>query len=118
MFKRVSIVALVAVLTAFGSVSKVNAQDGKALFQANCAACHNPLKDATGPALKGIDERVPSKEWLHKWVNNSAALIASGDKAANEVFNKCSLLVFMKNYFTHYCEIFLFFKIYHSIKFI
>lgn len=88
MFKRVSIVALVAVLTAFGSISKVNAQDGKALFQANCAACHNPLKDATGPALKGIDERVPSKEWLHKWVQNSAALIASGDKAANEVFNK------------------------------
>jgi len=27
--------------------------DGRALFMANCASCHNPLKDATGPALRG-----------------------------------------------------------------
>src|SRR5690606_20953938 len=54
----------------------------------NCASCHHPLKDATGPALKGADGRAPSKEWLHKWVRNSSALIASGDKYANELFNK------------------------------
>jgi hypothetical protein len=24
------------------------------LFQQNCASCHNPIKDATGPALAGI----------------------------------------------------------------
>lgn len=88
MFKRVSIVALLAVLMAFGGFTQANAQDGKALFQANCASCHNPLKDATGPALKGMDERVPSKEWLYKWVHNSAAVIASGDKYANEIYNK------------------------------
>lgn len=88
MFKHVSIVALLVVLTAFGGFTKANAQDGKALFQANCASCHNPLKDATGPALKGMDERVPSKEWLYKWVRNSAAVIASGDKYANEIYNK------------------------------
>ena len=62
--------------------------DGKALFQANCAACHNPVKDATGPALKGVSARVPSKEWLYKWIKNSAALVSSGDKYANEVYNK------------------------------
>jgi len=88
MFKRVSIVALLAVLMAFGGFTQANAQDGKALFQANCASCHNPLKDATGPALQGMDERVPSKEWLYKWVHNSAAVIASGDKYANELYNK------------------------------
>lgn len=88
MFKRVSIVVLLAVLTAFGGVTKSHAQDGKALFQANCASCHNPLKDATGPALKGMDERVPSKEWLYKWVRNSAGVIASGDKYANELYVK------------------------------
>lgn len=88
MFKRVSIVALLAVLMAFGGFTQANAQDGKALFQANCASCHNPLKDATGPALKGMDERVPSKEWLYKWVHNSAAVIASGDKYANEIYTK------------------------------
>lgn len=64
------------------------APDGKALFQANCASCHNPLKDATGPALKGLDTRVPSKEWVYKWVHNSASLIASGDKYANDIFAK------------------------------
>ena len=88
MFKRVSIVALLAVLMAFGGFTQASAQDGKALFQANCASCHNPVKDATGPALKGIDERVPSKEWLYKWVHNSAAVIASGDKYANEIYTK------------------------------
>ncbi|NDC41194.1 MAG: cytochrome C, partial [Chitinophagia bacterium] len=64
------------------------APDGKALFSSNCASCHNPLKDATGPALKNIDKTFPSKEWGYKWIHNSAALIASGDKTANEIFNK------------------------------
>jgi hypothetical protein len=31
---------------------------------------------------------VPSKEWIYKWVHNSQALIASGDKDAVEIFNK------------------------------
>lgn len=62
--------------------------DGKALFQSNCASCHHPLKDATGPALKGVSARVPSKEWLHDWIHNSAAVIASGDKYGNEVYKK------------------------------
>ncbi len=83
---RASIILIIALF--FSHFSSFAAPDGKALFQSNCASCHNPLKDATGPALKGVDSRVPSKEWLHKWVKNSAALIASGDKYANEVFNK------------------------------
>ena len=64
------------------------APDGKALFQSNCASCHNPLKDATGPALKGVDARVPSMEWLHDWVHNPMGMVASGDKYANEIYNK------------------------------
>ncbi|RQO30176.1 cytochrome C [Taibaiella sp. KBW10] len=88
MFKRVSIIALFAVLMVFSGFTQANAQDGKALFQANCASCHNPVKDATGPALQGITGRAPSTEWIHKWVRNSAALIASGDKHANEIYNK------------------------------
>ena len=28
--------------------------EGKNLFMTNCAACHNMIKDATGPALMGI----------------------------------------------------------------
>jgi cytochrome c2 len=33
---------------------------GKAIFMGKCASCHNPLKDGTGPALKGLEDR-------HKW---------------------------------------------------
>lgn len=89
MFRRIArgIVTTVIALFVFSSLSFA-APDGKALFQSNCASCHNPLKDATGPALKGVDKRVPSMEWLHNWVHNSSAVIASGDKYANDLFNK------------------------------
>jgi len=64
------------------------APDGKALFMSNCASCHNPIKESTGPALKNIDKTFPNKEWGYKWVRNSAALIASGDKTAVDIYNK------------------------------
>jgi mono/diheme cytochrome c family protein len=82
-----SIFALIIALCSF-NIHANAAPDGKALFMSNCASCHNPLKDATGPALKGADSRVPSKEWLYKWVHNSASVIASGDKYANDLYNK------------------------------
>ncbi|MFM1829035.1 MAG: hypothetical protein RL624_1276 [Bacteroidota bacterium] len=79
-------IALVAIVL-FSNFSS-SAQDGKAIFQANCASCHNPIKDATGPALQGVDKRVPSKEWLYNWIHNSAKVISSGDKYANDLYNK------------------------------
>ncbi|MBK7692718.1 MAG: c-type cytochrome [Bacteroidetes bacterium] len=79
---------LLLVFLVFQTINATAAPDGKALFQANCASCHNPYKDATGPALNGMDSRVPSKEWLYKWVKNSATVIASGDKYANDLYNK------------------------------
>jgi cytochrome c551/c552 len=42
------------------------AADGEALFKANCAACHKPDKDFTGPALKGWKDRVPPGDWIYK----------------------------------------------------
>lgn len=80
--------ALIVVFILLNSFQTFAAPDGKALFQANCASCHNPLKDATGPALKGVTGRVPNKEWIYKWIKNSAAVIASGDKYANDLYNK------------------------------
>ncbi len=71
-----------------GAAFAQGAADGKAIFQANCASCHNPLKDATGPALKGVDGRVPSREWLYEWIHNPAAKIASGDAYANKIYNE------------------------------
>ncbi len=54
----------------------------------NCASCHNPLKDATGPALKGIRAGLPGGDWIYNWVHNSASLIAAGDPEAVKIFTK------------------------------
>ncbi len=63
-------------------------EKGKTLFTNNCAQCHSVTADkVVGPGLKGINQRAPSKDWLHKWIRNSSAVIASGDAYANQVFN-------------------------------
>ena len=51
------------------------AADGEALFKANCASCHKPLEDYTGPALQGARKRAPNPEWSYKWVNNVNAML-------------------------------------------
>ena len=81
------IFTLIIVLV-LGNLTAFAAPDGKALFMSNCASCHNPLKDATGPALQNIDKSFPTKDWGYNWVHNSAAVIASGDKTANDIYNK------------------------------
>src|ERR1700754_1355330 len=63
------------------------AQDGKALFQSNCASCHSPVKVITGPALKGIRERVPDNNLLHAWIKNNQKVLASGNPYLTKLFN-------------------------------
>ncbi|QES90457.1 c-type cytochrome [Rhizosphaericola mali] len=70
------------------SSSSLFAQDGKALFQANCASCHALDKVLTGPALRGVEDRWPSRADIHSWVLNSAAVLKSGNKYANNLFNQ------------------------------
>ncbi len=48
----------------------VSAADGEALFKANCANCHKPDVDYTGPALKGLSSRAPSADWVYQWIAN------------------------------------------------
>lgn len=60
---------------------------GKSIFNNNCASCHHPAKDATGPALAFTPQR-RDKKWLKKFIYNSAALIASGDLLANCIYNE------------------------------
>ena len=65
-----------------------DAEKGKTLFTNNCAQCHAVTGEkVVGPGLKGIEERAPSRDWLHKWIRNSSAVIATGDAYANQVFN-------------------------------
>ena len=63
------------------------AQDGHALFQANCASCHKVNEKLVGPALAGVESRWPSKELLHDWVHNSTKVIQSGNEYAVSLFN-------------------------------
>ena len=64
-----------------------NAVKGKELFNANCAACHKLDNKSTGPALRNVASKY-DKEWIYKWVHNSADLIKSGDALAVKVFEE------------------------------
>src|SRR4051812_1178416 len=66
----------------------VFAQDGHALFTANCASCHAVNKKLTGPALAGVEDRWPSRAKIHDWVHNSTKVIKSGDPYAVSLFNE------------------------------
>lgn len=65
-----------------------DAAKGKALFQTNCASCHNPVKVVLGPALKGVEERVPDKKLLHDWIRNNKAVLASGNPYFTALYNQ------------------------------
>jgi cytochrome c551/c552 len=69
-------------------VNYLFAQDGKALFQINCAQCHNPIKVITGPALKGVSERVTDKKLLHAWIHNNQQVLLSGNIYFNNLYNQ------------------------------
>ncbi|MGQ0827411.1 MAG: cytochrome c3 family protein [Bacteroidota bacterium] len=65
------------------NIDQISAQDGEKIFKQNCAVCHSlGSNKITGPGLAGIMGRVPSEEWLHKWIKNNEALIKSGDAHA------------------------------------
>lgn len=66
---------------------------GYELFEANCTACHQIDGQLIGPELRNVVNRVNEeggvgKEWLHSWIKDNKALRASGDKYANEIFEK------------------------------
>jgi cytochrome c2 len=80
-FSGIFLVVLLSINT------KSLAADGEALFKANCASCHKPDKDFTGPALKGARDREPSKTWVYDWVHNSTSVIEK-DAYAKALFAK------------------------------
>ena len=72
---------------------KGDAKKGQTLFKTNCTACHALDKQVVGPALGGVVEKVKKEQnlgvdWFQKWIKDNKALRASGDKYANELFNK------------------------------
>lgn len=62
---------------------------GRALFNGNCASCHFPNRDMTGPSLAGSRQRWiknSSEENFYAYVKNSKNVIDSGDEYANKLF--------------------------------
>ena len=78
----------ILIFAGFFSGNTVNAQDGKTLFQTNCASCHQVHKKLTGPALAGVEDRWPNKKNLYAWIRNSAAFLKTGDVYANNLYNE------------------------------
>jgi cytochrome c2 len=81
MMKRLSSQYLIFTVLTFivCSFSRVQAQDGKALFNANCASCHRIDANSTGPLLKGLEERGPwaDRKKLYAWIHNPAGFMAN-----------------------------------------
>lgn len=92
-FKK-GLLALSFMLATGASVhAQGDAKNGEKLFKANCSACHALDKQIVGPQLGGVVDRLKKEQnldtdWLHKWIKDNKALRASGDKYANEVFEK------------------------------
>lgn len=60
--------------------------EGAFLFAANCASCHKPHTDMTGPALIGARRRWHGKGNIYEWVKNPSAYLKSGNDYANKLF--------------------------------
>ena len=69
-----------------------SAQDGEALFKANCASCHKlSSKRLVGPGLEGINEK-RSEEWLISWIKDPMKMVNDGDAEAVAIFEEYNKL--------------------------
>ncbi len=70
------------------SAATLKAEDGKAIFDKNCKACHKiGGGKLVGPDLANITKK-RSVDWLTKFIMSSSNMIASGDKDAVKVFEE------------------------------
>jgi len=73
-------IALIVFALSLASFLQISAQDGRQLFNNNCASCHSLTKDMTGPKLGGVLDREPYSGDVHKivnWVHNADKLTSS-----------------------------------------
>jgi len=72
----------------------LEAQDGAAIFNQNCAVCHKIGGGKfIGPDLQGVNDK-RSEDWLIKFIKSSQSLINSGDadaKALYQEFNQLAM---------------------------
>lgn len=92
--KRILLVTLL--FPCLGTSQEADIQAGKALFNTNCAACHQLNRKAVGPALRGVTEKY-DKEWLYRWIKNGTQMIKDGDPQAVAIWEEYNRAV-MTNY--------------------
>lgn len=82
-------------------VAQPNIDEGKSLFKAKCAQCHNKnMRDKlTGPPLGVAEDHWADfpREDLYAWIRNSQALISSGHPYANQLFSEWGGVVMNSN---------------------
>ncbi|RYY50724.1 MAG: cytochrome c [Chitinophagaceae bacterium] len=66
---------------------------GEQLFKNNCASCHKPLKDFTGPALAGARLRAPNKQWIYDFIASPAKMISRKDSYTVQLWQDWKPLV-------------------------
>jgi cytochrome c2 len=59
--------------------------EGKTIFRDQCQSCHYIEREGFGPALGSVTKRRP-KAWLRDFVENSQAVIRSGDAYAINLY--------------------------------
>ncbi len=73
--------------SALSEKAKNQWREGKNLFKSNCASCHNPKADGTGPALMGVTARWQAagkyknktpEQWLKVWIKNWHQAVEAG----------------------------------------
>src|SRR5260221_10194362 len=52
---------------------------GEVLFNTMCASCHQLFRDATGPALAGVEQRGNDRKVLKAFIRNPAAIISENN---------------------------------------
>ncbi len=86
MKKKITISVLTLLLSVF-VFSLPPAEEGKTIFNARCASCHNVNKVLVGPALAGVTDR-HSEDWIVHFVHSSQTVIKGGDKTAIALYEK------------------------------
>jgi len=75
------------------AITSSYADDGQALFNSTCSACHTIGKGRlVGPDLKNISEK-RTKEWLMAFISSSQDVINSGDEQAIIVYKEYNNLL-------------------------
>ena len=65
---------------------------GEASFTQHCSGCHNFRQDGIGPQLGGLTTKV-SAEWIQHFIKDPKKIIESGDKRAQQLFNKYKVVM-------------------------